>query len=242
MVHGAPDYSNIQKDVAVYRLDDMAELAVRLGSPDVWDRRGDVYHIQDFEYGIQSWDSIVTGTGASMFLTGLGANQGGYCADLYTASASGGNVHYRRGFPLTKSRKLGVEVHFKPIVNFGRIESWIDWYDGSYHRYAFIRFNAVTKAISYKASDGSLVTIIEDIEWDPLVQYYHFFKWTVDFDNEEYLWLRYNERTVDMSGIPFFVEADTEHPSFIVNFRFYDDGTGQGHCRLDTIVLTYNEK
>ena len=54
MSHGHPDYgvSTVTKTVAVST--DTNELAARLGSPDAWDRRGQVVRLVNFDWGLNS--------------------------------------------------------------------------------------------------------------------------------------------------------------------------------------------
>jgi len=55
MPHGAPDDSNVLKIGEDYRLDDLSELAARLGSIVNYRRTGDVYFMEDFSYGLERW-------------------------------------------------------------------------------------------------------------------------------------------------------------------------------------------
>lgn len=56
MPFGAPDFSNIRKSMLLQRLDDMAELAVRTGSPYVFDRLGEIIWYTTFSEPIKSFN------------------------------------------------------------------------------------------------------------------------------------------------------------------------------------------
>ena len=55
MAHGAPDWFGTTPQGMVHRVADLAELAARLGSPDVFDRRGNVLFMDSFENGQNNW-------------------------------------------------------------------------------------------------------------------------------------------------------------------------------------------
>lgn len=241
MAHGAPDYSNVWKDVSVFRLDDMAELAARLWSPNVWDRRGDVFFMEDFEHGLEKWN-ILTGGGDEQAIVSIEKPlHGGYCASLLTQTGSGGLVAIDKGFPLTASSKIGFESHFKPVHYIGAYDSYIHWYTGTQDKTGYIRLSFNADELQYLDEDGNFQTLIDNLNPNPTVSYYHFIKWTVDFESNEYMWVRYNEQTVDMSGIPIRVLTDTTAPHFEAYMLLYDSGAGRGECRLDNIILTQNE-
>lgn len=241
MVHGAPDYSNVRKDVSIYRLDDMAELAVRLGSPDRWDRRGDVFHIQDFENGIATWDVVQAGGAPYPTLDTLTTCHGAYTMKMSTASGGGGYIHYRRGFPLTASDVLGFEFRYKVIDYAGKLQAWIDWYSGTELLSFWLQFNFVDEKLQYKDKDGNYQDLITDIKWDSTIPYWNYLKFVIDVGEREYVRVIYNEQTEQMAGIECYSESSDLNPFLGANLRFYDNGSGQGRIRVDSIILTANE-
>ena len=74
-----------------------AELAARLGSPDTFDRRGDVLWMDDFESGLK-WRTSLLGTGSLIDLTATMAASGGKCCRLVTGSANNDYAYLLRHF------------------------------------------------------------------------------------------------------------------------------------------------
>lgn len=241
MSHGAPDYHNVRKEVSVFRLDDMGELAARLASPVVWDRRGDVFCIEDFECGLERWDKTDSGGDESYILSPDKPNHGAYCAYLKTKSGVGGYVLFYKGFPLTASQRIGFEAHVKPVQAFGYFDLYFNWYTGTQRKQYYIRFDFVNKQIKYKDSDGTLQVLIDDLDPDPTISYYHFLKFVVDVEDDEYLWVRYNEQTETFTETSGYITTDADAPHLTANVLFYDNANNQGICRLDTIILTQDE-
>ena len=55
MTHGVQDFGASSGQNSTYGLTDLGELAVRLGSPVSFDRRGDVVMMETFEDGLDAW-------------------------------------------------------------------------------------------------------------------------------------------------------------------------------------------
>lgn len=242
MAHGAPDYSHVRKAVSVFRLDDMAELAVRLGSPNLWDRRGDTFFLDSFEDGITKWTVFDDGGDEAAVVSALAPMHGAFCAQLTTQTGSGGYIGLQQGFPLTASPRLGFETHIKPVSYAGIYDMYIYWYTGTEKKSGYIRLSFNLDRIQYKDDTGTFQTLIDNLDPEPVVSYYHFLKWVIDFENEEYLWLRYNEQTELMTDLAIQVTADTTAPHLEVYILFYDSAAGQGKIRLDCVVLTQDEE
>ncbi|GAI90305.1 unnamed protein product, partial [marine sediment metagenome] len=85
MPHGTPDWGLVGPKDTVYGLDDLGEHAVRLGTPHLWDRRGDVIWMSDFREGLGDVGTFVgPGAGGSVVLHTEYARQGAYCVQLTT--------------------------------------------------------------------------------------------------------------------------------------------------------------
>ena len=87
MAHGHPDYGGAAPLATVYTLQDLAELAARLGSIDVFDRRGNVLLLDDFESGIKKWLFGGTGSYSAGWICDR-AEHGGFCLSIQTEGAA----------------------------------------------------------------------------------------------------------------------------------------------------------
>lgn len=61
MPRGMPDWGEYSPQEVVSKLLDNAELAARLGSPVLFDRRGTVIFMDDFNCGVNHWDTVTKG-------------------------------------------------------------------------------------------------------------------------------------------------------------------------------------
>ena len=118
MVHGTPDWGGAAPKSTTYKLDDHAELAVRLGSMVSYDRRGEVIWANNFAEGGRSFFCVGAGVGEETYLTCEGALSGGLCLCLKTGNLVGDFQRaYQFGY-YTVEGGLGQEVWFAPMDNW----------------------------------------------------------------------------------------------------------------------------
>jgi len=122
MPFGAPDFSNVQKISTLHRLDDMAELAVRLGSPYIWDRQGDVIYIDHHIYasGLYSlWGNI---NNVTIMTTSHIASYTGIGTLIIFKTAGTDWIRIRRTFAFIQSQTVGLTVLLSRTAHTGSME------------------------------------------------------------------------------------------------------------------------
>ena len=112
MAHGTPDFGITAGARTTHQLDDLGEHAVRLGSIDAYDRRGDVYFFDDFEAIRPRYAVSAPDTGA-----GVGYNpdqaKSGIASLMLTAGSDGGRVTSVETYtPGVAPSRIGLEVSF----------------------------------------------------------------------------------------------------------------------------------
>ncbi|GAI60610.1 unnamed protein product, partial [marine sediment metagenome] len=112
MVHGAPDNFEVQQKVTTFRLDDMAELAVRLGAVNSADRLGDVYFFDNFANGLGNWETIPAGTGSGISSSGSIFKHKSWSCKLIGGSALGNYAYITSRQSYSQPSKMGLEVNF----------------------------------------------------------------------------------------------------------------------------------
>lgn len=112
MPHGTPDWGLVGPKETVYGLDDLAEHAVRLGTPHLWDRRGDGVWMSDFREGLGDVGTRVGGgAGGSVVLHTVNARQGAYCVKLTTDDLDL-EAALVKHLPYPVFSRLGIEITF----------------------------------------------------------------------------------------------------------------------------------
>jgi hypothetical protein len=112
MVHGHPDWGEGAIVSTIYRVMDLGELAVRLGSIDTFDRRGNVIFLENFEAGYLKWATSINGTGSSVSLVAGIARSGEHSCLLVGGPGVGRFADVTRSVAIPVIGKLGGEISF----------------------------------------------------------------------------------------------------------------------------------
>lgn len=178
MVRGQKDsgVSNI-----VSRVDDMGELAVRLGSVSTFDRRGHVIFADDFEEPVFKWVGMVVGSG-SMRLDSSYPNSGAQCVELTTSASIGHTRGIARQIGLQENQSIGLEVAFcnPPVGSELHLQINRDNGVDTYRGEVYVDFT--TNQLFLFNSTGAYQLIASLVPFYSLSYTYYFFKLVVDFD------------------------------------------------------------
>ncbi len=130
MAHGTPDWGLVGPKTTTFGLDDLGEHAVRLGSPHLFDRRGDVLLLEDFRNGLGPFVGGGTGVGWYVTLSTGHTRQGAYSAKLVTGTAALSVADLIVDMAYPHMSKFGLEYTFSLDADTAHIEGRISWDDG----------------------------------------------------------------------------------------------------------------
>ena len=123
----------------------LAELAARLGSPAAYDRLGEVFFVESWDYGLAGWDTAVSGTGAEVVLDAGRGLHGAYCGKLVAGSDADRSASLSRSVVFPFLVRTGLEFAWSLTANLQDGYAYLDMYTGVYR----IRWG-----IRYQASSG----------------------------------------------------------------------------------------
>jgi len=201
MPHGRPDWYNITPMIQVHASEDVNELAARLGTPDTWDRRGNVLFIDDFTQGLAKYDFLVVGAGSTY---GLRCTVGLHSSvALWMDPDSGVNdaVQATINLPNPKSAVVGIEAAFNYTLANSAPGISINYCDGAYAYTFTLRIDCAGVDIAYYNEDGNYVNLEEDIVWPIYTSYFHIFKLVVDLSKYEYMRAIVDDRSYSLVGL-----------------------------------------
>jgi hypothetical protein len=112
MAHGAPDWFGTNTQGLVHRVADLAEMAVRLGSWDTNDRRGNVLYQDSFENGLAGWALGVLIGVADVFPVAAPVHGGALAITIKTDAVAGAATAFGRCIGLPIITKMGLEIAF----------------------------------------------------------------------------------------------------------------------------------
>jgi len=159
MAHGTPDWWGEAPKSTTYGMNDMAELAVRLGAISTHDRRGDIIF----------WDDFTNGT-ARVYVSGSGSDYDAY-PSLSAPLSSGIGLYLVTGdladdlawmskeLPYPVLGKIGVECGFVTNTNLKYFKLRLWEYQSTFKREYAVRYSHQDGKIQALDSDGSWKTV-----------------------------------------------------------------------------------
>lgn len=241
MAHGAPDDSNVVNTVDLYRVDDMAELAARMGSIMSFLRSGKVLYLEDFERGLSAWtvtevdaDSDVTLSNDRVFMGKAG---------VYFASGTG-TYHYaqiNKLLPAPQVCKVGLAGHFSVVTGAKYYYFYVSYGDGS-KIYAFcVRYDHTVGKLAYYHHDDAYTEFATPGVLYHAANNFHVFKMVFDLVTLEYDRLYLDRIEYAMTDLEPEYQGTELLPFLSVVIKVEGDGTDQTELYLDNLVLTFDE-
>jgi len=158
MSHGAKDYSNIANVGNLYRLDDLAELAVRLGSPIDYDRRGQLQWVYSFDDGLTPVIPWMAGANSKLSLsTGMNAH-GIFRCTMQPGGVAGNYAGFAHSIPVSNDKIMSTFAHFYVGGAAAHYYHHLIHYTGTEYYYAHMYFDF--------ANDTVFVSTLEDGDYD----------------------------------------------------------------------------
>lgn len=241
MPHGTPDWGLVGPKSTTYGLDDLGELAVRLGSPHLYDRRGDTLLLTDFHNGIGAWENTSVDGNHSVHLYTGHSRQGSYSVQLYPGA--GPNFDCALIFEVAPpvSSALGMEISFSLDGMTRYIDLEIKYYNGVRYYHAILRYDNATNRVMYWNDTGNWTVLAMGVVLDGSEQPIHVMKLVVDMATQEYIRCIIDNTTYLMTGLRMHNVGPI--PSILVMFyiNLTTMGAAIGEIYVDNIIITQNE-
>jgi len=241
MAHGTPDWGH-SKAVTIYPLtDDLAELAARLGSIHIYDRRGNVIWLSDFADGLGPWEILELGTGAAVALETTLPKWPPNCVRLTGGSDDGEEARITNHLNPQTLGKLGLEVSVAFITTFNYFRMRLTYYDGTAHHQAAIELNDTDDKIYYLDENGIYVELDDLPDVVASAGLYHTLKLVADFSTDQYVRFLMNQNSYDLSAYSFYEAAIVDTASLRVELILCSREGENDYCHVDGVVVTQNE-
>lgn len=239
MARGYRDWGKIKKGDHVSAVADLGELAVRLGSINSFDRRGDVYWMDSFEYGVAGWAVVSSPAGGSGAQSTSFARHKGNSLKMTTPAAVGGVVGVQHYEALAFAGKTGWEVGLMSEGELLFFELMIDILDGSRNWRAYVRLDIVGQKWEYEDSGGDWQTVATGVSFTEVETLFNLIKLVIDVTEHEFVRLLFN---IDEWGLGGIAMRDMGATSGVYT-RFWprliaDEAIA---CYLDPAIITLNE-
>lgn len=241
MAHGGPDYGVGAPIKTVYTLEDMAELAVRLGSPVSFDRRGNVIWFDDFEHSFNKWFTVIGGTGGSAAITNEKARTGALSCKVVTGDETDDTAIIGHYEPYPVLSKLGFEISLLTAATKAYIEFPCVIYDGTYKHDPGIKYDCETYVWYYYNTSGGWTAFTNAAKLTPSAYIFHTIKLVIDPDTQKYVRFIANNVETDLSAISYRHVADATNPVAGISISFAPKEDASKTIYYDDAIITQNE-
>ena len=240
-MHGIPDWGLTAAKKTIHGLADLGELAARLGSPDVYDRRGDVVLVETFPNGLAGWGSYGLGTGHDAFPVADPVLDGAIAIVLRTGDTTNNFERIGRCLQLPVSGRLGFEFSHDVYANLDSVR-WFSYVytSGTMYTYA-VRYNHVAGAVEVLHSDGSWYAVGSPGDQGEEPGLFHTIKLVASTEEEKYIRVLFDSHTYDASSFAPQAASTTEKDSMCVYLYVYTAADVSIDVTIDRIILTQNE-
>ena len=241
MAHGAPDWFGAHPQGLVHRISDMAELAARLGSPDVFDRRGNVMFMCSFENGASGWTFLPSGGVAAGYPSANTVRGGALCLNVFTDALAGAGSIWYRFIPLPMISRFGVEIAFGLPTDVRDVLLSIWVFTGTVWSTYTTRWRQSTGVLSVLNAAGAWETVASPGPLRTSNTAGYVLKMVADPMNLRYVRIVFNAQSYDASTIAPQSVASATPPVCAITFGGVSDIAGSVLIPFDDIIFTVNE-
>jgi hypothetical protein len=241
MTHGKPDWGATAGSQTTYQLQDLAELAVRLGSIVSFDRLGEVIYFDDFEKSLPRYTQQTIGTAAAIAYDTSRARSGLRSLKMTAGSDDiAAAILNMRTADLVPSR-IGQQVSFSIDDELAAFELLINHLDGADEWIARVKWEQATQHLLIVDHTASEVVVATGIDLDVSAIDWHTIKLVVDMEIHRYLRVKLDTHVFDLSSYALASAGVSAPPRIewaVANFG------RAGHndvIYIDDLVLTQNE-
>lgn len=241
MAHGKNDYGATAQKNTVYSLQDMAELAARLGSIDTFDRSGDVVWLDDFEATTLKWAWDTGGIDGSGALSTVEARSGNQSALSISPSIAGAEGFFSRYFPTPVNSRIAgeISVNFTGLMRSIRI--WLRPAQAGGFGLSYLSYNPQTETISILDDTNADKVVASAIPLATGATLFHQMKLVIDLSTQKYVRAVVDNHSIDLSAHAFYAAGGVVYTSLQVRLANASNTNTNRSTYFDDFILTQNE-
>lgn len=221
-----------------------AELAARLGSPMMFDRRGDILYHDDFESPTLKCYPRAYGNATSNRSNSY-SRSGDFSLKCTTDAIVGsgdyaGLMYSHNDFHIGN---VGTQISFMcaDVANDYKIMNFLYWYDGSNVYRALIYWYNATGKLWYNNSLGVMTELAGTYKYKYSERNFAAIKLVVDMEKKEYVRVLLFGSEIDMSGIAIENDGATSDRYLYTSFTIGNESAVSSTMYFDNYILTENE-
>lgn len=203
MARGQADFGALAVKEVSASISDMGEVAARLGSIVIYDKRGDVVFFETFEEPVLRWDITKVEAESYARLDNSNVRSGSQAVKLHTANVNEEEVKIASYFAPLASKRLGGEISFSKLSTRHELYIGFNIYDGTYFKQPWINISYPNNKLYVRNEAGIFVEVaaMPGIRSDDFL--FHTTKFVFDLDTDKYERWMLNIAEYDISTFSF---------------------------------------
>lgn len=241
MAHGHADYGLGAARETIHPVDDLGELAARLGSNDTFDRRGNIIWMDDFATPLR-WGTSALGAGSSVSRSNSYSHSSPFSIKLSTTGGSSSVAQIQKYIAKPVSSRIGIEATFS-------ISTTVAQY--LLLHYESLRIPDITAQLIYSRSEGklyylnssSVVTLLKSgVDSLDRGGLFHTMKVVFDLETQEYVRAIFDNYEISMAGKGLYVYTPPgDGKSEFIRVSHEAQAAGAQAVYVSCFILTQNE-
>lgn len=240
MAKDHPDWGGTYVDLMNYPLDDMGELAARLGSPVTYDRRGSLLWGYDFKHGPGDFVTSLL-YGSTLALDAEVWERSPFSIQLTTGTASYSVLSLHRLLAIPRLEMVGVQGSIRIGSNVGTVSFGMIHYDGEAYYLGQAQLDIANLYLGIVVDDVGVVAIDSDMPDLASASYFAHLKVVCDLSNHTYARVSLDGVEYDCTDYKMSEVANTDAPHLRTRLRLSNDGNGAANAWLDNLIVTAAE-
>lgn len=236
-----PDFGMLETKVAYPVMGDLGELAARLGSIDLYDRRGLVVDFDNFESPLLRWRTLTASAESYVRLNSDNAKSGSQSVKLHSYDDLLEFAQLYNYLPVLGSYRIGGEISFSDLSTTPNLYFLMQGLDDTTGWYAGIKINAGEEKLYLLDSTNTYIELIDigELMADPFV--FYTVKLVVDISTAKYARLLLAADEYDLSSYDLYTTVTAGTPQIGHFLKLESVGGVGGDVWLDDFIFTQDE-
>ncbi len=237
-----PDYSAYAPNSSRFSLQDLGELAVRLGSYNSFDRRGEQVWSDDFSTGLNDWSMASDPAGGTFKLVAGKRYLSPYQAQITCPTTGNKFVSLTHYLPTGILGKVGCEIALYPENDFTNFYMLLTYNNLTRYFQSQVLVRKNTDIIQISDKTSGLVKIGKLSDYYKLDTSYHVVKLVMDFENGNYIRFMFDDFEKGLSSYSLPVTTASSNSNFRLDLGFTGVAASASIFDHANVIVTSNDE
>jgi len=241
MPRGQRDYGLYAPTEVTASVSDMGEVAARLGSIVIYDRRGIVVDFDNFESPVLNWEAANAAAGDYARLDSTNNRSGAQAVKLHSRNVAGAYAGIVKNVQPLASESLGMEISFDHLQTDCCLVAMIEYIGSTRHHLAGIKLDFADNKLYVWDGNPDWVEAGDIPEMETENHLFYTLKFVVDFTTDMYKRVMLNLNEYDISNEACYGNDEVGVSIMITEIRSENLAAVGGDTWLDDWIFTQDE-